>query len=159
MLACQAHLDAVTVDSEVLLSELTSTVAPLLDVTHAAVGTHGRGGEVRVHPSAVPVSRYGLGVEGGCDAVALTDAVEQPTSDPQVVAGAEAPAGRATDLKLPLAGHDLSVDSSQMDPSTGAHLHVFLDQFASLDLVGTYAAVVRPLSSREPAVVAEAEGA
>lgn len=53
---------------------------------------HGLGGVVGVAPRAVPVPGDGLGVKGHNDAKLLTDAGEQVTGDPEVVAGGNADA-------------------------------------------------------------------
>lgn len=57
--------------------------------------------------------------------------------------------GARADLVLPLRGHDLSVDTGDVDTSEQAGAIVSLNDVTAVDLAGTNTAVVRALSTRE----------
>jgi len=94
-----------------------------LDGLHAAVAAHRLGREVGVGARAVPVSLDRLGGERADDAHVLTEAVEEPASDHDLVADLEGADG--PDLELPLAGHDLGVDSGDDEPGLDAGVLLF----------------------------------
>ena len=61
-----------------------------------------------------------------------------------------------SDLKLPLSGHDFSVDARNLDTSVQASFVVGLDDVSTVDLGGTNTAIIRTLrgwkASARPAV-------
>ena len=58
-------------------------------------------------------------------------------------------AGAGANLVLPLGGHDLSVDTGDVDTSVEAGTVVGLDDVTAVDLAGTDTTVVRTLSAGE----------
>ena len=116
----------------VLLRELLDGGVDRLDATGVA---HRLRRVVGVRTGAVPVASQGLRVEGDRDAPLLGYADEEVTSHPEVVAHGDA-LTRA-DLELPLRGHDLRVDPTDVDTSVQAAAVVGLNQIAGEDLAGT----------------------
>lgn len=72
VLACEAGVVSETILADVLGVGLGQLDDCLVNVLHATGDTHALGGEVGVCTSSVPVSLDGLGVEGGHNAVVLT---------------------------------------------------------------------------------------
>ena len=105
---------------------------------------------------AVPVTRHRLGGITHVDFKLLGDALEQPTSEPQLVADRH-PVEDA-DLKLPLAHHHFGVGALDTESRAYAGERVGLHDVASGHLRSAHAAVVRALGSGE-AVFGPAVGA
>jgi hypothetical protein len=74
-----------TVDGNVLLVAALELLDGGLDVLHATLLSHLLGGEVAVKTSAIPVTWDGLGVERDLGAELLSNAVEEETSEPELV--------------------------------------------------------------------------
>jgi hypothetical protein len=130
-----------------------------------------------VQTGTVPVTLDGLGLEGDADTELLSDTVEDEAGHPEVVThygrrsrlvggktsfAAETlvserrgkltvNAGAGADLVLPLGGHDLSVDTGDVDAGVQAGAVVSLDDVTAVDLAGTDTTVVRTLSTGETA--------
>jgi len=100
--------------------------------------------------SAVPVTRDGLGVERDDDAKVFGDAVEEVAGHPEMIAHFDALAG--ADLELPLTGHDLGIDTRDIDTGIETGLVVGLDNITAKDLLGADTAVVRALGTGETAL-------
>lgn len=112
----ETHVVVLAVDGDVLKMTLLKLLDGVLNGGETlAGGTHELGGIVGVATSTVPVTLEGLGVERRLDAPLLTDAEKEETSHPEVVAELDALA--RTDLELPLGGHDLGVDTRDLDTS------------------------------------------
>ena len=92
---------------------------------------------------AVPVASHGLGIESGADAVCFTGSIKQPTCYPELIGDLES--RQRTDLELPLARHDLSVDTGDAQAGLDTSVEVSLDNIAAEDLIGADAAVVAAL--------------
>jgi len=139
-----------TIDGNVLSVSLGQLLDGGIDFLQATVLTHGLGAVVGVATSAVPVTLGdGLGVEGDDDGESLSESVHEVTGNPEVVTDGDTQAG--TNLELPLAGHNLSVDTSDLHTSVQAGSVVGLNQGTSEDLVDTNTAVVGTLGGRETA--------
>lgn len=93
---------------------------------HAARVAHGLGGEVGVGTGAVPVTLDGLGVEGGDNAEVLTQPVQQPAGQVDLITQLQGANG--ANLVLPLTRHHLGVDTGDVQASLHAGLQVGLSQ-------------------------------
>jgi hypothetical protein len=118
-----------------------------LDSLHTTLGTSGVGGNVGVKTGTVPLTLDGLGLEGDTDAELFSDTVEKETGHPEVITHVDARAG--ADLVLPLGGHDLSVDTGDVDTGVQAGTVVSLDDITAVDLAGTDTTVVGTLGTGE----------
>ena len=147
MTAGETLVVALAVDGDVLLVAGLELLDGILDVLHATLLAHVLGGEVGVEASAVPVTGDGLGVEGDLGAELLRHAVEEETSEPEVVTHLNAVA--RADLELPLGGHDLGVGAGDLDASVQAALVVGLNDVTLDNLASTDTAVVGTLGSGE----------
>lgn len=133
--AGETEVVVLAVHSDVLVVPLGELLDGSLDGLHSAFLAHGLGGVVRVAASAVPVALERLGVEGDLDAPLFGYPDEQEAGHPEVVAHGDTLA--RTDLEFPLRGHDLGVDTGDVDTSVDAGAVVGLDQVTSEDLAGT----------------------
>jgi hypothetical protein len=136
-----------TVDGDVLNVAGLELLHGGLDSLHTTLGTSGVGGNVGVKTGTVPLTLDGLGLEGDTDAELFSDTVEKETGHPEVITHVDARAG--ADLVLPLGGHDLSVDTGDVDTGIQAGAVVSLDDVTAVDLAGTDTTVVRTLSTGE----------
>ena len=136
MTTSETEVVVLAVDSDVLVVPLRELGDGLLDVLHASGLAHRLGGVVGVAPGAVPVALERLGVERDLDAPLLGDADEEVARHPEVVAHGDALAW--ADLELPLGGHDLGVDTRDVDTSVEAGTIVGLNQVAGENLSGTW---------------------
>jgi len=123
------------VDGDVLVVPLGELLDGGLDDFDSSGFAHRLGGEVGVATSAVPVSLEGLWVEGDLDAPLLGHTDEEVAGHPEVVTHGDTFTG--ADLELPLGGHDLGVDTRDVDAGVEAGAVVSLDQVAGKDLAGT----------------------
>jgi len=118
-----------------------------IDFLQATVLAHGLGAVVGVASSTVPVTLSdGLGVEGNNDAKSLSDSVHEVTGKPEVVTDGDAKA--RANLELPLTGHDLRIDTSDLHASIQAGSVVGLNEGAAEDLIGANTAVIGTLRGR-----------
>ena len=99
---------------------------------------------------AVPVTSNGLGVQSCADIELLAYPVEQPAGNPEMVGHGGCADG--TDLEFPLSGHDLTVDTGNLQSSFHASVKVSFNYGASKHLIRAYTAVVAALGSGEPVV-------
>ena len=123
-----------TVDSDMFNVTLRELLNGLLDDLESTLLTHCLGGVVGVAPGAVPVALEGLGVERDLDAPLLGDADEEVARHPEVVAHGDALA--RSHLEFPLRGHNLGVDTRDIDTGVEAGAVVGLNQVTSEDLAG-----------------------
>mmetsp|Transcript_43905 Transcript_43905/g.110679 ORF Transcript_43905/g.110679 Transcript_43905/m.110679 type:complete len:229 (+) Transcript_43905:48-734(+) len=151
----QTTLVSSTVHSDVLLVFLGQLLNGLLDDLQAAVVAHGLSAVVAVSASSVPVTGNRLGVERHDHVEVLTKAVQKVPRQPHVISGLDALTG--TDLELPLARHDLSIDARDLDASIHAGAVVRLHDVATEHVVGTNSAVVGALGTRV-AILGPSEG-
>ncbi len=118
------------------------------------------GGEVAVHPRAVPIDVFaeGFAVEIHVHTIFFAEAKEEVASHPDLVCcGAGA---FSEDLELPLPLGDFGVDAFVVDSGVEAKIEVFFNDFAR-DFSYVFVAnarVVLPLGIRISAVLGEAEG-
>lgn len=108
---------------------------------------HGLGGVVGVGSCAVPVTLHGLGLKGTGDAEVFSQTVQQPTRKHDVVTHFQR-AGRA-DLELPLPGHDLSVDATDLQPCLDASIQVGFHEGPPIHSLQTHSTVEGALGVRE----------
>jgi len=109
------------------------------------------GGVVGVATGTVPLSLgQGLGVERGSNTPFLTDPQQEESGHPEVVTHLDTLTG--SDLELPLSGHDLGVDSRDLDSGVKTSTVVSLDEITGKDLAGSNSTVVRTLRSGETAL-------
>ena len=132
----ETEVVVLAVDRDVLVVPLGQLLDRALDRLDAARLAHLLRGVVGVRARAVPVARERLGVEGHLDAPLLRDTDEQVARHPEVVAHRDALA--RADLELPLGGHDLGVDTRDVDTSVEAGTIVGLNQVAGENLSGTW---------------------
>lgn len=112
----KTHVVVLAVDGDVLEMALLELLDGVLNGGETlAGGTHELGRVVGVATSTVPVTLEGLGVERGLDTPLLTDAEKKETGHPEVVSELDTLA--RTNLELPLGGHDLGVDTRDLDTS------------------------------------------
>jgi hypothetical protein len=100
-----------------------------------------------VKTGTVPLTGNGLGVERDLSTELFGNTVEEETRDPEVVTHLDTLA--RTNLVLPLSGHDLGVDTGDVDASEQAGLVVSLNNITAVDLAGSDTAVVRTLRTGE----------
>lgn len=131
----QPQVVVLSVDGDVLVVLLGELLDGGLDVLHSSGLAHSLGGVVGVAPGTVPVALERLGVEGDDDAPLLGDAGEEITGHPKVVAHGDPLAG--ADLELPLGGHDLRVDTADIDLGVEASAVVGFDEITSENLAGS----------------------
>ena len=143
MKASQSLLVVFTVYGDVERMLGTEFFHHILDVLHALSSlTHRLGGEVSVAARTIPIWEE-LGGEGHIHVEVLSDTAEQVTRHPEVVANLDTSAG--ADLVLPLARHDFSIGSADVDTSIEAGLVVSVSNNTSEADVGTDGAVVGTL--------------
>ncbi len=136
VLARQTLVVVLAVDGNVLEVALLELLDRVLDRGHAlARRPHLLGRVVGVAAGTVPVALEGLGVERGLsksqrkspslcfafthgDTPLLTYAEKEESGHPEVVT--ELDAGARADLELPLRGHDLGVDTRDLDAGVQA---------------------------------------
>ena len=167
----QTLVVALTVDGNVLHVAGLELLHGGLDDLHTTIGTSSGGGNVGVKTGTVPLTLDGLGLEGDTDTELLSDTVEDETGHPEVVThcidrlaclansdqfwvnGAKLTvnAGARANLVLPLRGHDLGVDTGDVDTSVQASPVVSLDNVTAVDLASTDTTVVRTLGTGETA--------
>ena len=123
------------IHSDVLVVPLGELLDGSFDELHTSGLTHSLSAVVGVATSTIPVTLKRLRVEGDLDAPLLSDADEEVTSHPEVVAHGDTFA--RSDLEFPLGGHDLGVDSGNVDSSVEASTVVSLDQVTGKYLAGT----------------------
>lgn len=132
MTASQSQVVVLAIDRNVLVVPLAELLDSIVDVLHATGLTHLLCAVVGVASGTVPVALERLGVEGHLDAPLLSDADEQVTCHPEVVAHGDALA--RTNLELPLGGHDLRVDAGYVHTGVEARTVVRLNQVTGEDL-------------------------
>jgi hypothetical protein len=91
------------------------------------------------------------------DASLLAKPVEKPAGHPKMIPDLKRP--ERTHLEFPLSGHDLRVDTGNLDPCPNASLKMFFYEIPTKDLVCPDAAIIRPLGCRKPSIFAKAKGA
>ena len=141
-----ASRDVVGSNVLLLLAWGAKTLESFDDLLVAALLTHLLGGEVGVAASTVPVSWDGLGVERDDDSELLANTLKNVARHPEVVAGVDSGAG--ANLVLPLARHDLTVDTGDGDAGEHACGVVSLHNGAAEGVLGADRAIVRSLGAR-----------
>lgn len=136
-----------TVNGDVLVVSLGELLNGSLDGLHTTLLAHRLGRVVGVATSSVPVTGDGLGVERDLDTPLLGHSDEEVTGEGEVVTHLDTLA--RADLELPLGGHDLGVDTRDVDTGVEAGAVVSLDEVTGKDLTGTSTTVVRALGTRE----------
>lgn len=138
MATSQPQVVILSVHGDVLGMPLRQLLDSGLDRLHASRLTHLLGRVVGVAASTVPFALEGLGVEGDLDTPLLGDADEEVAGHPEVVTHGDTLA--RTDLELPLRGHDLGVDTADVDTGVEAGTVVGLDEVTTENLSGSYKA-------------------
>lgn len=135
MATSETHVIVLTVNGDVLIVSEGQLLDRSLDGLHSAGLTHLLGAVVGVAASTVPVTLEGLGVEGDLDIPLLGNTDEEVTSHPEVITHGDTLT--RSDLELPLRGHDLGVDTRDVDTGVEASTVVGFDQVTSEDLTST----------------------
>ena len=144
---CETTLVAEPVLGNVLSVLLGQLLNGGMDGLDASLLPHGLGGVVSVGTSTVPVTFHGLGLKSTGDAEVFTQTVQQPTCKHDVVTDLEG-SSRAN-LELPLAGHDLSVDTTDLQTCLDASVHVCLNEGSPVHSLKTHSTVEGALGVRE----------
>jgi len=142
-------LVALTVNGDVLNVTGLKLLHGGLDDLHTTIGTGTVGGHVGVETGTVPLTLDGLRLEGDADTELFGNTVEEETGHPEVVTHLNSGAG--ANLVLPLGGHDLGVDTGDVDAGVQASTVVSLDDVTAVDLAGTDTTVVGALGTGETA--------
>eukprot|EP00212_Chloropicon_laureae_P007113 CAMPEP_0197490130 /NCGR_PEP_ID=MMETSP1311-20131121/4755_1 /TAXON_ID=464262 /ORGANISM="Genus nov. species nov., Strain RCC856" /LENGTH=227 /DNA_ID=CAMNT_0043034591 /DNA_START=90 /DNA_END=769 /DNA_ORIENTATION=+ len=135
----QSLLVSDAVLGDVLVVSLRQELDGVVDGLGSTVVSHALGREVGVGTSSVPVSLDRLWIKGAHDAHVLAQSVEEPSGDHHGVSELER-ADRAN-LVLPLARHDLRVDSADLNTGLDARVQVGLGERSSVDGLVTDSAV------------------
>jgi hypothetical protein len=143
----KTSLVALTVDGNVLNVTGLELLHGSLNGLHATFGTGVVGGNVGVKTGTVPVTGNGLGVERDLSTEFFGDTVEEETRNPEVVTHLNTLA--RTNLVFPLSGHDLGVNTGDVDAGVHAGLVVSLNDVTAVDLAGSDTAVVGALGTGE----------
>lgn len=96
-----------------------------VDLPESSLVPHLLGADVGVAAGAVPVALHGFGVQCGHNPKVFTDAVQQKTGDPQMVAHLDAFA--RTDLELPLKKHEHGRVREEWKPSMNNEREIRVD--------------------------------
>lgn len=131
----ETHVVVVTVDGDVLVMALAEALNGSFDGLDAVGFTHGLCGEVGVASGTIPVALEGLGVEGDLDAPLFGNTDEEIPGHPEVVTHGDTFTG--ANLELPLRGHNLGVDTADVDARVEAGTVVSLDEITGKDLAST----------------------
>jgi len=137
MATSETELVVLAVDGDVLVVLLGELLNGSLNGLDASGFPHLLCRVVRVAASTIPIARERLGVERHLDTPLLSNADKEVTSHPEMVTHGDALAG--ANLELPLRGHNLGVDTADVDASVQAGAVVGLDQITGKDLASTYA--------------------
>jgi hypothetical protein len=127
-------LIVVSVQADVKLVLGSHSLEESLNVVHASDLSHGLGGEVGVAASSVPVLEE-LRLKGDGDAKVFSDSAEEVSGYPDLITDLNTKA--RTNLELPLAWHNLTVSSGDLDASEEASFVVGIDDGATIADVGT----------------------
>mmetsp|Transcript_4538 Transcript_4538/g.13731 ORF Transcript_4538/g.13731 Transcript_4538/m.13731 type:complete len:383 (-) Transcript_4538:19-1167(-) len=130
---------------DVLLVSLGELLDGIVDGVDSALVPHRLGREVGVGAGSVPVSLHRLWIKSAHDSHVLAEPVQEPPGDHHAVAELERADG--SDLVLPLAWHDLSVDAADLDSGLDAGIQVGLGEGPAVDSLVTGAAVEGSLGS------------
>lgn len=95
--------------------------------------------KVGMHSGSVSVPLGWLGIEGHGHSVILTDPLQQPTHQPDVIRSSQSI--DRTDLELGLTGHDFPVCASEGESGIDRRLHELLIDLASEDFAESHRAV------------------
>jgi len=131
----QPHIVIFTIHGDMFVVLLGQLFNGGVNVLHSSRLPHRLGAKVGVAASAIPVTLQGLGVERHLDAPLLSNPDEEVPRHPQMVTHLDSLT--RTDLELPLGGHDLSVDTTDVDPGVEAGSVVGLDKIAGENFAGT----------------------
>ena len=153
--AGHAHGVVGAVHLDVLLATLLELLDGGLDVLRVAELAHFLGQAIGVEADAVPVARKGFWVVGDLGVKLLGDAVQEETSEPEVITHCDPSPSTSrsgdegssslqrtldafaeSDLEHPLAGHHLGLDAGNVDASVEAGFLVDLDDIPTEDLAG-----------------------
>jgi len=145
VMASETEDVVLTVDGNVFFVANTELLDGGVDILETTLCTHGLGGVVGVATSSVPVTLNGLGVERADHTELLSETVHDVSGQPHVVTSIHTDTW--SDLVLPLTGHHLTVDSSNLDTSVQAGTVVSLDEVATESLVSSHTAIVGSLGS------------
>jgi len=132
---CETELVVFTIDGNVLVVTLGELFDCLVNELHSSWLAHGERAVVGVATSTVPITLKRLGVEGNLDTPLLGDANQEITCNPKMVTHGNALTG--TNLELPLSGHDLGIDTTDVHASVETSTVVSLDEITSKDFPST----------------------
>jgi hypothetical protein len=162
--AGQTRVITFTVDLDVLNMSALKFLHGIFDVFHTTVSTHLGGGDIGMETGTIPVAGNGLRGEGDSGAEFFSDTVEQEARHPELITHCglsvqfftirltvtlTVDAFARSDLVLPLGGHNLSIDTGDVDLSIETSLVVSLDNISAVDLASSNTTVVRTLRAWE----------
>jgi hypothetical protein len=148
--ARQPQIIVLSVDRNVLVMPLRQLLDSSLDMYHTSGLTHGFGAVVGVATGAVPVTREGFRMERDLNTPLFGDTDEEVACHPEVVSHGDTLA--RADLELPLRGHDLSVDTANVDAGIETCTIMRLNEITCKDFASTSTAVVWALGAGEAAL-------
>jgi hypothetical protein len=131
----KTEIVVLSVDGNVLVVPLAQLLDRSLNGFHASGFPHSFRAVVGVAASTVPIALEGFGVEGNLDAPLLSNSDEEIAGHPEMVTHGDTLTW--ADLELPLGGHDLCVDTTDVDAGVQTSSVVGLDEITSEDFAGT----------------------
>ena len=151
MTTSKTFLVIATIHSDVFLVLTFQFGDAFLNCLHAGTRLpRFNGRNVGMTSRTIPITLERLGVKGNLDAEFLRNSFEEVTCHPEMITHLDSLTG--TDLEFPLRGHDLSVDSADLDSAVQARLVVCLDDITGIDFACSDTAVVGPLWTGETAL-------
>lgn len=134
MATSETKIVVLAVHGNVLVVPLAELLDGGLDGLYPSGFAHGLGAVVGVATSTVPVTLERLGVEGNLDTPLLRNANKEVAGHPEVVTHGDALT--RTHLEFPLRGHNLSVDTADVDTGVEASSIMCLDEVTSEHFAG-----------------------
>lgn len=136
MLARQSQLVVLSVNGNMLVVLLRQLFNGFLNVFHSSRLAHLKGTVVGVAAGSIPITLEGFGMEGNLDAPLFRNTDEKVACHPEVISHRDSLAG--ANLELPLSGHDLGVDTTDIDACVQTRSVVGFNQIAGENFASSY---------------------